>query len=620
MSELVLWAVVLVPTVVGGCLAVAAFLGGTSRALDRMAAPLAVATATLTLVVSSIAALTRPSVDVPFMAGTSFGLGVDALSALLLPTVAAVILLVLVFAAGDICESRARFHGLMLLFAAAALLTVTATTLPVLLLAWEVMGATSYALVAFWWRDERRVSSGLTAFLTTRAADLGLYAAAGAALGGGAGLALPDLADAAGGWRDAVALGVLVAGLGKAAQLPFSFWLSRAMDGPSPVSALLHSAAMVAMGGYLLLRTAPLLDATGWAGPVTAWVGAVTALLLGAVAVAQSDLKQLLAASTSAQLGFVVLAAGVGAVSGGAAHLVAHAATKSLLFLVAGAWLSALGTKQLSALPGAGRLWPLVGVTGTVGALSLAGVVPLSLWATKDAVLAGALEQSPLLYVVGLAGAALSAAYAGKLLFLIWRPLPGDAEEWYDKEETGTREVGRLQQAPLVVLAVGAAALGVLALPPVADTLRRALGGHTSPVASLTELVTSAVLALAVLAVVARVRLPEPQVLHGWLGLEVAAHAVLVRPTLRLGELLARFDDQVLDRSVTLTSSAVLAGARRVGDLDVHVVDGVVESVAAGARRLGQLARRPQTGQLHQYFIQAVAMLAVAVILLVAVG
>ncbi len=618
MSDLVLWSVVLLPALVGGGLAVAGSLGGPNRATETVAAPVAIATAVLTLGLAILAATARSGVEVPFMAGSTFGLGVDPLSALLLPTVASVTVLVLVFAAGDIRDSRARFHGLMLLFAAAALLTVVATTLSGLLLAWEIMGATSYALIGFWWRDEHRVGSGLTAFLTTRAADLGLYAAAAAALAGGAGLAIPDLVNAHGGWRDAVAAGIVVAALGKAAQLPFSFWLSRAMDGPSPVSALLHSAAMVAMGGYLLLRVAPLLQVTGWATSV-AWVGALTALLLGAVAVAQSDLKQLLAASTSAQLGFVVLGAGVGAVSGGAAHLVAHAATKALLFLVAGAWLSALGTKRLSALAGAGRIWPMVGVTGTVGALSLAGMAPLSLWATKDAVLAGALDQSAALYVVGLAGAALSAAYAGKLLFLIWRPLSAGAKEAYDEEEIGTRSVGSLQQLPLLVLALGAAGLGILALPPVGDTLARGLGGRIAPTVTSVELVGAAVLALVVLIVVARVRLPEPRLLRDWLGLEVAAHTVLVGPTLKLGELLARFDDRILDRAVTGTATAALALGRRAAHFDVGVVDGAVESVATRTRRLGQLARRPQTGLLHQYYLQAVVVLAVAAVVLVVV-
>lgn len=634
-----LWLLVLLPAVVGVVLCVV------GRAADRVAVPVSLTTAATGVLLAGLVSTQRPAVSAPFLAGAPFALAVDTLSALMLVTVASVTLLVLIFSAGDVRSSQARFHGLMLLFAAAVAVTATATTVPTLLLAWEVMGATSYALIGFSWRDDPRVSAGAVAFLTTRAGDLGLYAAGAAALAGGAGLALADLPAADGVWLHVAAAGVLVAALGKAAQLPFSFWLSRAMEGPSPVSALLHSAAMVAMGGYLLLRTAPLLEASGWAATTTAWVGALTALLLGAVAVAQRDLKQLLAASTAAQLGFVVLAAGLSAVAGGTAHLVAHASTKALLFLAAGAWLTALGTRQLPALAGVARRWPVVGVSATIGALALAGVAPLSLWATKDEVLAVALESSPALYVVGLAAAGLSAAYAGKVLLMLWRRAPSSADNSWDTEQRGTRHVGGLEQAPLVVLAVGAAVLGVLALPPVGDALRRALDGGSTPTAGPIELVVSASLALAVLAAVSRWEPPEPRWATGWFGLEAATQAVVVAPVLRLARLLARFDDRVLDRAVHAAAAFVASGARSLahsddrfldgavtevarGGLvaattaartDARAVDGTVESLSTQVRRLGDLARRPQTGQLHQYYLQVAAVLAVGVVLLLVV-
>jgi NADH-quinone oxidoreductase subunit L len=639
MTQGALWLLVLLPAVVGGGLAI-------SR-LERAAAAVSLATATVTAALSVVVSLARPEVSVPFMAGSDLTLGVDALSALVVPTVAVVTLLVLVFPAGEVRESQGRFHGLMLVFASGALVTATAETLPALLLAWEVMGATSYALIGFWWRDDHRVSAGLSAFVTTRTADVGLYLAAGAALAGGAGLALADLPASSEGWRHVIAAGVLVAALGKAAQLPFSFWLSRAMEGPSPVSALLHSAAMVAMGGYLLLRTEALLSVTGWGAAAAAWVGALTALVLGAVAVAQRDLKQLLAASTSAQLGFVVMGAGLAAVSGGAAHLVAHASAKALLFLAAGAWLTALGTKDLADLRGVARRWRLVGWSVTAGALSLAGVAPLALWATKDAVLAAALEESPLLYAVGLAAAGLSAAYAGKILVVLWRRGPvGDPVQVqaHRGHRRTVRQVGLLEQAPLVVLAIGAVVLGLLALPPLGDGVARALGEepiHPTPL----EMVGSAVLALVVLVMVWRRAVPEPGWARGWLGLEHATQMMVVGPTLALAEALARFDDRVLDRAVTGSAAAALGVARRAAIFDDRVLDGavgatsqmslraaeragrdddrwldgLVEGFAEQMRRLGQVARRPQTGQLHQYYVQAIAVLAVGILLLVTV-
>lgn len=614
-AQLYLWLLVLVPAVAGAALL--------NRRADRFAAAVSMSTAAVVLVLSIAAAVTRPEVSVAFVAGADFTLAVDPLAAATIPAVAAVMLLVLVFSAGDIHESRGRFHGLMLLFASAVFVTATAATLPTLLLAWEVMGAASYALIGFQWRDQYRMSAGLTAFLTTRTADLGLYLAAGAAFAGGAGLALPDLPDATNGWRHVIALGVLIAALGKAAQLPFSFWLSRAMEGPSAVSALLHSAAMVAMGGYLLLRAQPLLAATGWAGSVAAWIGAATAVLLGAVAVAQRDLKQLLAASTAAQLGFVVMAAGLGAISGGTAQLIAHAVTKAGLFLAAGAWLSVLGTKQLDELGGVARRWRLVGWSATVSALALAGLAPLSLWATKEAVLAAALEHSALLYVVGLVATALSAAYATKILVVLWHrdsPHPRSAALTSRAEHArNTVGLNAFQQAPLVVLAIGAMVAGLLVLPPLGRTFSRALDGVQGSPATVPELVASAVLALVVVLIIARRRVPEPTWALAWLGLERAAHALIVRPTFGLARAMARFDDRVLDAAVEKTATSFLRAADAAAQTDTATIDAAVEALAARVRQLGQLARTPQTGQLHQYYFAAVAVLFVGVLLLVTV-
>lgn len=619
---LVLVALIVVPAVLGAVL----LLVGT--AADRIAAPVGVGSAALLAVAAfpvSFPAGARPSVATPFMAGAELGLGVDGLAAMVLPPVAVVSALVLLAATGTPELRTARFHGLMLLFVAAALMTVLATTLPTLLMSWEVMGATSFALIGYHWRDSETVSSGTMAFLTTRTADLGLYVAAGAALAGGAGLGLNSLPNASGGWRDVVAAGLVLAGLGKAAQLPFSFWLSRAMHGPSPVSALLHSAAMVAMGGYLLLRVAPTLAATGWAHTAAAWAGATTAVLLGLVALAQSDLKQLLAASTAAQLGFVVLAAGVGATAGGATHLVAHAAVKAGLFLAAGVWLEALGTKRLASLTGAARVWPLVGACAAAALLSLAGLPPLALWATKDAVLTAAAEQSPALYVAGLLAAALSTAYASKALVVLTRRLPENAESGWDDERDGTRTAPTAAWLPLLPLSAGAVVLGVLALPPLFAQVHDLVGG-AAPEPGTIELVTSALVAFTVLAVTVAVmrgaltkRFMWPGVLTGWLFLESSAHRVVVGPVEWLAHRLAHLDDAVLDRSVEATARGTVRLTHVAALVEDRAIDGTVVAVAAGVRRLGGLARRPQTGQLHQYYLQALAVLAVVLVVLVLV-
>jgi NADH-quinone oxidoreductase subunit L len=579
------------------------FVGGALLALcgsraDRAAPGLGLVVATATLAVAVAAAVTRPAVDLPFLAGVRAGFAVDGLSALMVVTVAGATLAVLAFAAGEAELRTARFVGLMLVFAASMLATVTATTLAPLLFAWEAMGALSWALIGYRWHEADRVRAAHTAFLTTRTADLGLYLAAGAAVAGGVGsLALVELPGLATPWLHLAAAGIVAAALGKSAQLPFSFWLSRAMEGPSPVSALLHSATRVAAGAYLLLRLVPLLAAAGWADDLVAWTGAATALLLGLVAVAQRDLKQPLAASTAAQIGFMVLAAGAGNTTAGALQLVAHAATKSLLFLAAGAWLVVLGTKQLGELRGAARRFPLVGATFTVGAASLAGLPPLSLWVSKDAVLAAAIERGPALYVVGLAAALVSAVYSAKAVWWVWQPAPAATPE---------REPAPMR-APLVALAIFAAGLGLLVVPLPLD-----------PAPAEWELVVSAVLALGGCLAALRVgdRLAEPRPLRSWLGLEAAAHAAIVRPVLATAAGLARIDDG-LDRAVDGMARLVrrtAGGLDRRGELSV---DGLVRGVAAGARALGRLARRPQTGQLHQYYAQSAAVLALLALLLI---
>ena len=606
-----------------------AVLACVGRRGDRIAPVIGIVCAGITVVLAVVASVVRPDATARFLQGIDADVAVDGLSAVLVVTVAVVTFAVLVFAASE-CgpdESRARFSGLMLLFAGAMLVTVTATGLALLLLGWEVMGATSWALIGFWWHEPGRVHAANVAFLTTRAADLGLYLAAGAALAGGVGtLALGELPAARSPWLTVLTVGIALAALGKSAQVPFHFWLSRAMEGPSPVSALLHSATMVAAGAYLLLRLHPLLAASGWGGPLVAWFGAVTALVLGLVALAQTDLKQLLGASTCAQIGFMVLAAGTDGINAGTMQLVAHAATKSALFLAAGAWLTTLGTKTLPALRGAARGYPVVGVTFTVAASTLAGLPPLSLWVTKDAVLAATLERAPELYVLGLAAGVVSAAYSIKAVWFVWQPEPSSAEAGWGTTQPGAREVSVLAWPVLAVLAGVAAVSGVLGIPVVAESMRRLLGAGPAAAPMAWELALSAVLAVGAsvfawwwgdrpVPVTAAVR----RWLATWLGFERAARVLVVEPTMALARALAVFDDRLLDRAVRAVPALGLRLAQLADRRTEIPVDGLVHDLARGAGWLGTLARRPQTGQLHQYYAQAVAVLAALGLLIILV-
>ncbi|GAB3230991.1 hypothetical protein GCM10027447_25800 [Glycomyces halotolerans] len=620
--SLLLWALPGLPLAAGAALLVS------GRRADRRAPAAAVTVAAALVPIAAVAAAARPAIRAPMLAGLPVELAVDGLSALMVVTVAVVALAVLVYSLAEFGtdEARARYYGLMLVFTGAMMATVTAASLLPLLMAWEIMGAASYALIGFWWREPWRIGAATTAFLTTRAADLGLYLAAGAAFAASGSLALDQLAALPEPWLDAVTAGVLLAAAGKSAQLPFSFWLSGAMAGPSPVSALLHSAAMVAAGGYLLLRLSPMLHASGWGAATAAWLGAATALVLGAIACAQTDLKQLLAASTSAQVGFMVLAAGAGSAAGGAAHLAGHAAVKSLLFLAAGAWLAVLGTKDLDRLRGAGRRHRPTGAAFTIGALALAGVPPLTLWATEGLALAGAPTA---LHVVALAASALSAVYAGRILFTAMAP----STEQH-------RPVPTAMVAATAALAVPAAGFGAAALwwpaplPPL------------EPVGAAASAVI-AVAALAAAALWTRRGSPLPEAVASagrrWLWLEPSARRVIARPVWSLARTLAAFDDRVLaagargaarggraiatavddvpERRLTAGASALGRGWRTVAALveraPERAIKALVDTVANGGGRLGALARRPQTGQLHQYFAQAAVAFAVLVLVFV---
>ncbi len=590
-----------------------------------VAAGLVAAVVTAVLAVELATVILRapvaPTLVVPLLGDVVFRYTVDGLGAVLAVTVAVVGALVLLAAAAEPRLREGRFVGSMLIFIAAMLATVTAATLPALLAPWEVMGAASWVLIAFDRRDRAVGPAATRAFLTTRACDVGLYVATGAAVAAGVpGLALGATAAAPEGWRSLIAAGVVVAALGKSAQLPFSSWLSGAMVGPSPVSALLHSATMVAAGAVLLVREAPLLAATGWAATLVAWVGALTAVVLGLIAATQRDLKQLLAASTCAQVGLMVLGAGVGATRGAAGLLVAHAAVKALLFLAAGGWLAVLRTRSLPVLRGAARRHPVVGVTFTVGAAALAGLPPLSIWWTKDAVLVGVPLGDGLLTVAGLLATALAAVYATRAAWFVWRPTPSPSiRRGTDRRR---RRIPVAVGAALVVLAVPAAAVGLVGV--ITGLVPRADAG---------ELVTTG--SVAVFAAVATwglhtrpIRLRSPVlpslagVARGWLGLEEATRAVVVRPVLALARLLDRADG-ALGAGPPRLVATVPRLARVVEERGERPLATAVTGLGTGVRRFGDLARRPQTGQAHQYYAEglvAVGTLAALVAVLVVTG
>ncbi len=607
---------------------------GDARA--RWRTPLTVGSGLITLVTAAAAATDRPSATLRWGAGLSLHLEVDPIARAPIALIALVGLAVGTYALGyGEPAGRSRMVGLLSAFVGAMELLVLAADWLTLLTAWELVGAISWALIGHHWRGDAPSAAG-QAFIATRVGDLGLFVAAGAAFAGTGSLEFSALPRASAGWAGVVVLGMVLAAVAKSAQVPFSPWLFSAMAGPTPASALLHSATMVAAGAYLLARLQPFADTVGWFGPVTIAVGLTTALLGGLVAIVQPEAKKLLAASTSAHYGLMFVAVGAGYPSVAIAHLVAHGLFKALLFISAGVAIDASGDTRLEAMR-LGRRLPLVAVCAGVGALALAAVPPLGAAWTKEEIVAGAGEQAPWLAALVVLAGLLSAAYAARFHLLAFgRPDPTVASSTGSSRPATEGSFGHARLAVLL-LAASTVALGVLWLPWGEEHLLTLTDGELPSGAAWEVAASLIAVALAIgLAVAAdrRGRLARPWTapsagrVADWFDLAAVGRVLVVDPTLALARGAARFDDRAVDRGVTAIARLATAASARSAQADDRVVDagvrgvarfgrwtarlsasvgergfdGMVEGLARAAGRAGRQGRRLQSGQMHQYY------------------
>ena len=355
---------------------------------------------------------------------------------------------------------RARFFAELGMFVGAMLTLVLSTSLALLFAAWELVGLASFLLIGFDHEAPGVGAAAAKAFLMTRIGDVGLLLGWLLALSTTGTTDIDALVASVGSGRipaetvTLMALLMLAGAIGKSAQLPLSAWLPDAMVGPTPVSALLHSATMVAAGVFLVLRLHPVFSAAPLALSALFWIGAVTAVAAGLIATAEADLKRVLAWSTCSQLGEMMIALGLGGLRAAALHLAAHAAFKSTLFLAAGVVQERAGTRLLLRLGGLARLLPLAGGAFLIAALALAGVPPLSGYWSEEAVLAVASRSGQGAGVLVVLLVLLGGIYvgrAGSATFLGERrgPLAPCGPEW-------TMRIG------MGALAIAAAGLGWL--------------------------------------------------------------------------------------------------------------------------------------------------------------
>jgi len=321
-----------------------------------------------------------------------------------------------------------KFFLYLNLFAFSMLVLVLGENMLVTFLGWEGVGTCSYFLISFWHTRESAATAGKKAFITNRVGDWGFmiamflaFQAAGTLSFGGLNRLAED-GGLAGSTATAITLMLFVGACGKSAQLPLYFWLPDAMEGPTPVSALIHAATMVTAGVFLMTRVNPIIAASyEWAPTLIAIVGAATALFAATIAVAQNDIKKVLAYSTVSQLGYMFLAVGSGAYIAAIFHMVTHAFFKALLFLGSGSVIHGMHDEQDMRRMGALRaLMPITGVTFIIGWLAIAGVPPFAGFWSKDEILLFAWDKSKLLWLVGFVTALLTAYYMTRQVMMVF--------------------------------------------------------------------------------------------------------------------------------------------------------------------------------------------------------
>ncbi len=470
------------------------------------------------------------------------------------------------------------YAAVVSLFTAAMFLVVVAGDLLVLLVGWEVMGLCSYLLIGHHWEDRVARAAAVKAFLVTRTGDVGLLLGIlvlGAAVGS---FQIADVLAAVSG-LDATTLlaaGLLIgaAVVGKSAQFPLHTWLPDAMAGPTPISALIHAATMVAAGIYLVARLYPLYLATPQVLQVLAVLAVIGMVGAALAALAADDIKRVLAYSTISQLAYMLAALGVGSSDAAVFHLISHAAFKALLFLAAGSVIHAVATNSMAAMGGLGRRMPVTATTMAVGLAALVGIPPLAGFFSKESVLAAAeyaIEGEAvvatwtgwMVLIAGLVTVVITGAYATRLFL---RTFAGQYRGAAQPHESGA-----LMTLPLVILAVPSIGLGFLALR--AEWLPTWITGPGSeeikafaPEAALGLLSTVlAILGAGVMAGAwARNRAADPSrslrldgpVLQHAFYVDNFYDATVVRPIRALARAVLRTEDSVVDAAVEGAGSA----------------------------------------------------------------
>jgi len=409
----------------------------------------------------------------------NLGVRVDGLTAVMLVVVTSVAFLVQIYSNGYMAGDPGfgRYFAHMCLFTTSMLGLVLADNLFMIFIFWELVGLCSYLLIGFWFHKPSAAAAAKKAFIMTRIGDLGLLAAMLLIWTRTGTFDIAQIQEIAlNGEVDEwvitwFALGIFAGAVGKSAQFPLNTWLPDAMEGPTPVSALIHAATMVAAGVYLVARFFPVFEVSHDAANTVAWIGAITAVIGGTIALVQTDFKRVLAYSTVSQLGYMMLALGVFGYVAAIFHLFTHAFFKALLFLGSGSVNHATNTFDMRKMGGLKPYMPITFWTFVIGSLSLAGIFPLAGFWSKDEILLDAWREEPALFYIAAAVAFLTAFYMFRAIFLTFfgtykggEPVDhSDPDNHFHGDPAHPHESPWVMSLPLLILAVPSIAAGFFA-------------------------------------------------------------------------------------------------------------------------------------------------------------
>src|SRR4051795_154999 len=559
-----------------------------------------------------------------------FALRVDPLSSLMILVVTGIGSLIHIYSTAYMHEESdseyARYFSYLNLFAAFMLVLVLGANFPVMFVGWEGVGLCSYLLIGFWFRKKSAADAGKKAFVVNRIGDVAFILGGLLAFVRFGTLDFQELASKvaarapeAGEWGvvTIATLLLFLGATGKSAQIPLYVWLPDAMEGPTPVSALIHAATMVTAGVYMIGRNAVLFSHAPITLSIVAAIGVATALMAGTIGLVQNDIKRVLAYSTVSQLGYMFLAMGVGAYAAGIFHLYTHAFFKALLFLGSGAVIHALaGEQDLRRMGGLKRELPLTYWTFLIGALAIAGVPLLSGFFSKDEILFETYASGhTVLWIVGLVTSLMTAIYMFRVVFLTFHgtraPDPVKAAH-PEEEEPAAHAAGaaHLHDAPpamalvLIVLAVGSVLAGYVGMPGVlgggdwfARFLEPAFGVHPAEQAvaehglELTLMLVSSLVAVAGIGIAAYFFLKNRHAAD-----RLAEQFAGPRRVLENKYYVDEIYDAAIVQPIRITSET---GLWKV--IDARMIDGAVNGVAEVVGGASERLRRIQTGSVRAY-------------------